>query len=214
MYRMHKKYRPDKDLNSQLQECIAVQTKYWFWILAVLITVSVIYAITASYGQRTVYSSIAESYPHGGQLQRIALTKCPYCSGFLDAQGRCNVRGCTIYSSNWGKPSSAEGIPVKKVLIKELALEVAASQGKSSVIIHSVYIGGNAEKAALKAGDRIVRFNGRKVKSVEQFRSVVARARPESNVNIEVVRDGEKVKGMVMVGEGEMEGATPPPPTR
>ena len=211
MYRMHKKSRPDNNLNSQLQECIAVQTKYWFWILAVLVAGSVIYAITTSYDQRTVYSSVAESYPQGGQLQTIALTKCPYCSGFLDAQGRCNVKGCSLYSSNWGMSSSDDGIPVKNVLIRELALEVAASQGKSSVISHSVYIGGNAEKAGLKIGDCIVRFNGRKVKNVEQFQSIVARARPESNVKIEVVRDGEKVKSIVMVGEGEMEGATPPP---
>lgn len=105
MYRMHKKSRVGKDRNLQLQDCIAVQTKYWFWILAVLVAGSVIYAITASYGQRTVYSSIAESYPQGGQLQTIASTKCPYCSGFLDAQGRCNMRGCLIYSPNWGKPS-------------------------------------------------------------------------------------------------------------
>lgn len=214
MYRMHNKSITDKDRNVQPKDCIAVQTKYWFWILAILIAVSVIYAITASYGQRTVYSSIAESFPQGGQFQTIAVTKCPYCTGFLDAQGRCNMTGCPIYSPSWGKPSNAEGIPVKKVLIKELALEVAASQGKSSVIIQSVYIGGNAEKASLKAGDQIVRFNGRKAKNVNQFQSVVARARPESNVNIEVVRNGEKVKGIVMVGEGEMEGATPPPSTR
>ena len=100
---------------------------------------------------------------------------------------------------------------MKKVLIRELASEVAATQGKSSVIIQSIYIGGNAEKAGLKAGDKIVRFNGRKVKSVKQFQSVVARAAPESTVNIKVIRDGEKVKATVFVGEGEMEGATPPP---
>ena len=214
MYRMHKKSGVGKDQKLQPQDCIAAQTKYWFWILAVLVAGSVIYAITASYGQGAVYSSIAESFPQGGQLQTIALTKCPYCPGFLDTQGRCNMKDCTLYSPNWGKPSNTEGIPVKKVLVKELALEVAASQGKSSVIIQSVYIGGNAEKAGLKAGDRIIRFNGRKVKNVKQFQSVVARARPESNVKIEVIGDGEKVKGTVMVGEGEMEGATPPPLTR
>ena len=217
MYRMHRmrnKFRTDKDRNLQLQDCIAVQTKYWFLILAVLIACAVIYAITASYGQRVVYSSIAESFPQGGQFQTIAVTQCPYCSGFLDAQGRCNMKDCPLYSPNWGKPLNVEGIPVKKVLIRELALEVGASQGKSSVIIQSVYIGGNAEKAGLKAGDRIVRFNGRKAKNVKQFQSVVARARPESNVNIEVVRNGEKVEGIVMVGEGEMEGATPPPLTK
>jgi len=107
-----------------------------------------------------------------------------------------------------------EAIPVKKVLIRELALEVAPTEGKSSVIVQSVYIGGNAQKAGLKAQDRIVRFNGRKFKNMAQFQSVVARAKPESTVKIDVVRSGKKVKGTVMVGEGEMEGATPPPKTR
>ena len=210
MYHIHKK--SGKKQTSQMEDCFAAQTNYWFLILAVLITVSVICAIAASHSHRTVYSSAVESFPRGGQLQTIASTKCPYCPGILDAQGRCNVRQCPIYSPDWGKPSSrAEGIPVKKVLIKELALEVAGTQGKSSVIIQSVYIGGNAEKAGLKAGDRVVRFNGRKVKNVKQFQSVIARAKPESNVNIKVIRDGEKVKSIVMVGEGEMEGATPPP---
>ena len=102
---------------------------------------------------------------------------------------------------------------MKKVLIRELASEVAATQGKSSVIIQSVYIGGNAQKAGLKAGDKIVRFNGRNIKSVNQFQSVVALARPESTVNIKVIRDGEKVKATVFVGEGEMEGAIHPPAT-
>lgn len=249
MYRMHKKSATDK--TSQQQDCIATQTKYWFSILAVLIAVSVICVIAASDSHRTVYSSAVESYPRGGQLQTIASTKCPYCNGILDAQERCNMLGCLIYSPNWGsqnfqvwnaaatkcpycngiidaqgrcnmwdcliyspnwgKPSSAEGIPVKKVLIRELASEVAASQGKSSVIIQSVYIGGNAQKAGLKAGDRIVRFNGRKIKNIKQFQFVVACAKPESNVKIKVIRNGEKVKSIVMIGEGEMEGASPPP---
>lgn len=236
------------------QDCIGVQTKYWFWILGVLVTVAVVAAIVSSYKEAPVYSSKVESSPQGGRLQTIASTQCPYCPGANDAQGRCNVRGCPlyspnfgrpvnspnlqiqniasvrcpycpglldwqgrcnleacpIYSPNWGQGSNSEGIPIKKVLIRELALEVGSSEGKNSVIIQSIYIGGNAEKAGLKAGDRIVRFNGRKVKNVKQFQFIVARAAPESRVTIKVIRDGEKVKSTVMVGEGEMEGATPP----
>jgi len=212
MYRMHKKSGIGKDQASCPQDCITDQVEYWFLILAVLVAGAVIYAISASYGRETVYSSAVESFPQGGQLQTIAATKCPYCNGFLDAQGRCNMRQCLIYSPDWGKPSNTAGrIPVKKVLVRELALEVAATQGKGSVIIQSVYIGGNAEKAGLKAGDSIVRFNGRKIKNVKQFQSVIARSAPESIVKTKVIRDGEKVKATVMVGEGEMEGAILPP---
>ena len=285
MYRMHKKSVNDE--TSRQQDCIAERAKYWILVLGVLVAGIIVYAIIASCGQKGVCSSVVQSIPKGGQLQTIAARPCPYCNGVLDAQGRCNMRGCVIYSSNWGKnaalrlcpycvgglldvqgrcnvrncpnyspnwgrqnlqvrnaaatkcpkctggildaqgrcnqkgcplyspdwgkSSSAEGIPVKKVLIRELAMEVAATEGKSSVIIQSIYIGGNAQKAGLKAGDRIVRFNGRKIKSVKRFASVVARAAPESTVNIKVIRDGKKVKSTVFVGEGEMEGATPPP---
>jgi len=285
MYRMGKKSVNDK--TSRQQDCIAERAKYWLWVLGVLVVGMVVYAIIASCGQVTDYSSVAQSVRQGGSLQTIAARPCPYCNGVLDVPGRCNMRGCVIYSPNWGKntasrpclycvggildvqgrcnvlgcsnyspnwgsqnlqarnaaatkcskcaggildaqgrcnqkgcplyspdwgrPSSAEGIPVKKVLIRELASEVAATQGKSSVIIQSIYIGGNAEKAGLKAGDRIIRFNGRNIKSVKHFQSVVARAAPESTVKIKVIRNGEKVKSTVFVGEGEMEGATPPP---
>ncbi|MCP4256438.1 MAG: PDZ domain-containing protein [Planctomycetes bacterium] len=164
-----------------------------------------------------VYSSTAVSIPQGGQFQTIALSNCPYCPGVLDAQGRCNCRGCPIYSPDWGKTSTPPpsittvgNIPVKHVLIKELALEVAALEGKSSVIIQSVYGGGNAEKAGLKTGDRIVRFNGRNIQNVKQFNSTVLRAQPEAFVKIQVFRNEKKIKSSVMVGEGEMEGVTIP----
>jgi S1-C subfamily serine protease len=96
------------------------------------------------------------------------------------------------------------------LLIKELALEVGASQGKGSVIIQSVYVGGNAEEAGLRVGDRIVRFNGRNIKNVKQFESTVARAKPEANVKIQVIRDNKKIESIVIIGEGEMEGVTLP----
>jgi S1-C subfamily serine protease len=121
-----------------------------------------------------------------------------------------------MYSPNWPKNSttprsiSVRGIPVKHLLIKELALEVGASQGKGSVIIQSVYVGGNAEKAGLRVGDRIVRFNGRNIKNVKQFKSTVTRAKPEANVKIQVIRNKKKIKSIVIIGEGEMEGVTLP----
>jgi len=96
------------------------------------------------------------------------------------------------------------------MLIKELALEVSAMEGKGSVIIHSVYGGGRGEKAGLRAGDRIYRFNGRKVKDVKQFRSVVGRARPESDIKIQVIRNEKEIKSVVRIGEGQMKGVTIP----
>ncbi len=62
----------------------------------------------------------------------------------------------------------------------------------------------------MRAGDRICRFNGRKVKDVKQFRSVVARARPESDIKIQVIRNEKEIKSVVRIGRGQMEGVTIP----
>jgi len=139
-----------------------------------------------------------------------ASVPCPYCPGFLDVQGRCNVPQCSIYSPNWGKPSGRQTSTLRQVLIKELAMEVKPANGSTGVDIHAIYIGGNGEKAGLRAGDIISRFNGRRVKDVEHFQSLVAQATPESNVKIRVIRDQKRIDSTVMVGEGEMEGVTIP----
>ena len=216
MYHTHKKSAANVGEKITPMDCFVERTRNWFWAIIIFVFGAIVYAIVTSSGQGPVYSAVEQSIPQGGQFQNTALTICPYCPGFLDSQGRCNVRGCPIYSPNRGKTSitprsiSVRGIPVKRVLIKELALEVGASQGKGSVVIQAVYAGGNAEKAGLKVGDRIVRFNGRNIKNVKQFKSTVTRAKPEANVKIQVIRNEKKIKSSVMIGEGEMEGVTVP----
>lgn len=216
MYHTHKKAKATLGAKILPADCFVEKTKNWVWTVIVLIVGATVYAVVTSSGQNSAHSATGRPFPQGGQFQNIALLRCPYCPGFLDAQGRCNVRECPIYSPDWGKlpnrakPSNWQGIPARQVLIKELALEVSASEGKTSVVIHSVYDGGNAEKAGLQMGDRILRFNGRKVKSVKQFKSIVARAKPESKIKIQVVRNSRRIKSVVMTGEGEMEGVTVP----
>jgi membrane-associated protease RseP (regulator of RpoE activity) len=218
MYPPHKKSFAIPGNKIASADCFIERIRNLFWITIIFMFGAVVFAIVTSSRQgQPVYSSTAVPIPQGGQFQTIALSYCPYCPGLLDAQGRCNSRGCPIYSPDWGKTSTIPGnitaavnIPVKHVLIKELALEVAASEGKSSVIIQSVYGGGNAEKAGLKAGDRILRFNGRNIQNVKQFNSTVLRAQPEAYVKIQVIRNKKKIKSNVMIGEGEMEGVTIP----
>jgi membrane-associated protease RseP (regulator of RpoE activity) len=216
MYRKHKKSAADVGEKITLRDCFIERTRNWFWIILILLFGSIVYAVVTSSSRGPVYSAVEQPILQGGQLQNVALTRCPYCPGILDVRGRCNSRECPIYSPNWGKTStfsgsiSVKGIPVQRVLIRELALEVGASQGKASVVIQAVYTGGNAEKAGLKVGDRIVRFNGRNIINIKQFKSTVARAKPESNVKIQVIRNEKKIKSSVMIGEGEMEGVTVP----
>jgi len=206
MYRTHKKAETRASGTILPRDCFAEKTKSWLWIIIIIVVGAIVYAIVTSSGQEPVYSSTGESLPQGGQFRNAPLTPCPYCPGFLGAQERYHVRECPLYSPNWGESSNWQGIPVKQVLIKELALEVGALEGKGSVIIHSVYGGGNGEKAGLQAGDRIYRFNGRKVNSVKQFQSIVARAKLESDVKIQIIRNQKKLKSVVRIGEGKWKG--------
>lgn len=206
MYRMHKKAEVRAGETILLKDCFANKVKDWLWIVGIIIVGATVYAIVTFSGQEPVYSSTGRSFTQGGQFQNVALIRCPYCPAFLDAQGRCNVPECPIYNPNWSKPSNWQNIPVRQVLIRELALEVSALEGKGSVIIHSIYGGGTGEKAGLHVGDRISRFNGRKVKNVKQFKSIVARAKPESDVKIQVIRNEKKIKSVVRTSEGEWRG--------
>lgn len=210
MYRMHKKAEARTSETVLPEDCFVEKTKSWLWVIVVIVVGCVVYAIVTSSGQEPVYSSASQSFSQGGQFQNVALGRCPYCTGFLDARRRCNFPECPIYSPSGGEISNLQGIPVRQVLIKELALEVSALEGKGSVIIHAIYSGGRGEKAGLRAGDRICRFNGRKVKDVKQFQSVVARAKPESDVKIQVFRGSKKIKSVVRIGEGRMEGVNIP----
>ena len=196
--------------NTVRADCFIENIRSRLWIMMIFVVGSVIYAFAISFRQEPAHSTAVQPLPQGGQFQNAALRRCPYCPGFLDAQGRCASRGCPIYSPDWGSPTTSNGIPVPKVLIRELALEVAASEGKASVVIQSVYFGGNGDKAGLRVADRIVRFNGHKVRNVSQFRSIVARAKPERTITINVLRNGETLKKSVMIGEGEMEAAIVP----
>ena len=210
MYRSHKKteHRPEQTISPE--DCFAENAKNWLWLVVVIFIAAFVYAIVASSAKQPDYSSAPQNLPQSAQLQNVALMRCPYCPGLLDAQGRCSVAQCPLYSPGWQKMPNRRNIPAKHLLVRELALEVAASQGPGSVVIQSVYIGGNAEKAGLRAGDKIYRFNGRKINTLKRFKAVLARARPESNVKIIVRRGKKKIKAMVMIGEGEMEGVTLP----
>lgn len=73
--------------------------------------------------------------------------------------------------------------------IKE-AMGLKTTEG---VLIGEVVEKSAAAKAGLKDGDVIIRFDGKKVTDVEQFRRLVAEYAPGTSVNIEVIRDGRSM---------------------
>lgn len=213
-YTMRKKTKPVPEAESLPDDCYGKEAKIWLWLLGLGIAGTAVYVVVMFTGQNRSPLRADRLQPRhvAGPARLAALTQCPYCPGYLDAQGRCNVRECPIYSPNWGKgPATGKKSTVQEpVQIKELALEVMDLSGNGPVVVHAVYAGGVADKAQLREGDILRRFNGRKVANLEQFQAAVARAAPESKVKVEATRNEQTKQFVVMVGEGEMEGAVIP----
>jgi len=88
---------------------------------------------------------------------------------------------------------------------QELTAELAKTYGleePKGVLVAKVQKDSPAEKAGLKEGDVIVKFNGKPVNNVEEFRLIVAQTKPGSVVDVEVVTEkGERKTLKVKVGE-------------
>ena len=68
-----------------------------------------------------------------------------------------------------------------------MALEI---ENISGIVVQDVIGGTPASRSGLKQGDVIVRFNGESIVDVQQFMFVVAQIRPQTEVDVEIVRDG------------------------
>jgi len=78
-------------------------------------------------------------------------------------------------------------------MIQKITPELAKSFGLSQsegALVGDVIPDGPAAKGGIKRGDVIVRFNDQKVKDMEDLPKIVAATRPNSVVDVEVIRDG------------------------
>ncbi|MBF0477910.1 MAG: PDZ domain-containing protein [Candidatus Omnitrophica bacterium] len=96
------------------------------------------------------------------------------------------------------------------VLIKIMGVE-AIQVGGGKVKITGVMGSSWAEKAQLKTGDILLTFNTKEITSLEQFQTLLTKAPPEKDAKITYMRGARKKKGIIFIGEGEMEGFTPIP---
>lgn len=216
MYPIYKKIRLNAEKTIEPDDCFVEKARNWFWVLGIIVVGTVVFLIIKFTERNNTNLPEVKSTRQYVQAQKVVFNSCPYCPGILDSQGRCNIPRCPIYSQNWGKIPKQKNISKRGMLIKGLAMKVdsvsdyISNKNKRGVIIHSVYGGGRAERAGLEVRDIIVRFNGRRVKSLKQFQVLVAQARPESDVKIQVIRNGNRIKSVIRIGEGEMEGVTIP----
>jgi serine protease Do len=91
--------------------------------------------------------------------------------------------------------------PVTQDLAKAFDLKDA-----SGALVGQVTEGSPAEKGGLKEGDVVTEFNGKKVTDSRQFRLMVAQTPPNTEVKLEVIRDGKTRNVTVKLGELPKEG--------
>lgn len=125
-------------------------------------------------------------------------------------QGYCQSQpGFIQQAAMQGAPAIFSGQDAP-VLIKQFGVE-AIAVGGGKVKITGVMGASWADKAGLRAGDILLTFNAKKITSMEQFQSLLAKAPPEKDYKITFLRAGRTKHCLVTVGEGEMEGFTPIP---
>ncbi len=90
------------------------------------------------------------------------------------------------------------------VTIQPVTSEIASNLGMNNVrgvIVSSVEQGGPAERAGLKQGDVIIKFNGNEINDSNSLRNLVASAGPDAEVTLTVVRDGREQELRAKLGE-------------
>jgi serine protease Do len=89
-------------------------------------------------------------------------------------------------------------------MIQDLNEDLAESfkfESTEGVLIGDVVDGGPAQKAGLKAGDIVTKYNGQTVESANELRNAVAATAPDTDVKLEVFRDGRPTTITVKVAQ-------------
>lgn len=71
----------------------------------------------------------------------------------------------------------------------------------TGVLVSEVIVNTPAEKAGLQVGDVIVEVNGEPVKGVEEFRNRIAGMKPQSKVELKIMREGRMLSKSVVLAE-------------
>jgi len=90
------------------------------------------------------------------------------------------------------------------VNIQNLTESLAKSFDRESsdgALVSQVMPGSAAEKAGVRSGDIIVKFNGKVVKGASELKNMVGKVKPSTETTLTVFRDGKTIKFNTKIGE-------------
>lgn len=91
------------------------------------------------------------------------------------------------------------GVVIQK-LTPELSKAFGLKNGAKGALVGDVADGGPAEKAGLKPGDLIIKFDKEDVTSFDMLPRLVAGHKPDSTIKLQVLREGRKMTFTVTLG--------------
>jgi serine protease Do len=87
------------------------------------------------------------------------------------------------------------------IVSRAVQSEQQSATDNEGVVIDQVMPGSPAAQAQLQPGDVIRKFNGRDVKTIGMLRNIVAQTELNTNVELEIVRDGKPLKVTTQIKE-------------
>jgi Zn-dependent M28 family amino/carboxypeptidase len=98
----------------------------------------------------------------------------------------------------FSRPRQQEQQPASRGGRVRLGLIPEYTEDDKGVLLQGVTPGSPAEKAGLKAGDRIVAINGKRVTNVESMMALYAELEPGKPAELTILRDGQELKVQIV----------------
>lgn len=111
-----------------------------------------------------------------------------------------------LSSLSWAKKSTEEekqgylGVYLQE-LSSDLKESLDLDESVDGVLVSGVVEDSPAEEAGMEDGDVIISFDGKKVNSVKKLTALVRKTEPGNRVKIKIIRDGDKKRLTVTLGE-------------
>jgi len=92
-------------------------------------------------------------------------------------------------------------------LTPELKESMDLKESTEGVLVNGVVESSPAEKAGIEKGDVIISFDGKKTDSIENLTRLVRKTSPGTEVEIQVIRDGDEKDLEITIGESSSSGS-------